>query len=142
MSQWMQCSFIQTVPTWADSVCNIHPDKHDGFDDTEVRKRVKEQVRDEEKAFRSKRDRLRSIIARAYEPDSGPVAEEVKSVASPYVERLESGSPRIDYEALERNAKVMEDLLAFQGSLRTEFQNRMSIANDDEDVMILTSLWK
>ena len=141
MSQWMQCSFIQTSPTWADSVCSLHPDTHDGFDDTEVRKRIKKQVREDEREFRSKRDRLRNIIARAFEPERGPVAEDVKAAAAPYVERLESGAQRIDYAALERNQAVMDELLAFQDSLRTEFRNRMAIANDDEDVMILASQW-
>ena len=142
MSQWMQCNWIQQTPTWADSVCNIHPDTHDGFDDTEVRKRVREQVREDEKAFRSKRDRLRSIIVRAFEPEAaGPVAEEVKAAAAPYVERLESGAPRIDYAAIERNAAVMDALLAYQGALRTEFRARMDLENDDEDVMILASQW-
>ncbi len=116
-------------------------DTHDGVDDEDVRKRVKERVREEEKAFRSKRDRLRNIIEKAFEPEPGPVAEEIKATAAPYVERLESGTPRIDYAALERNKAVMEELLALQDSLRSEFQKRMAIANDDEDVMLLTALW-
>lgn len=142
MSQWMQCTpqWAQITQTWADSVCNIHPDTHDGFDE-DVQKRVKKQVREDEKAFRSKRDKLRNLIERAFEPEPGPIAEEVKSVAAPYVERLESGSPRIDYEALERNKAVMDSLLAYQDALRLEFRNRMAIENDDEDVMILASQW-
>ena len=140
MSQWMQCSFIQTSPTWADSVCSLHPDTHDGFDE-DTHRRVKKQVREDEREFRSKRDRLRNIIARAFEPEPGPVAEEVKATAAPYVERLESGTQRIDYAALERNHAVMDELLAFQDALRAEFRNRMAIANDDEDVMILASQW-
>ena len=115
-------------------------DMHDGFDEN-AQKRVKKQVREEEKAFRSKRDRLRNIIARAYEPEPGPVAEDIKAAAAPYVERLESGAQRIDYAALERNQAVMDELLAFQDALRVEFRNRMAIANDDEDVMILASQW-
>ena len=116
-------------------------DTHDGVDDTEVRKRVRKQVREDEKEFRSKRDRLRSVIARAFEPEAGPVAEAVKAAAAPYVERLESGAQRIDYVAIERNAKIMDELLAYQGALRTEFRARMDIENDDEDVMILASQW-
>ena len=117
------------------------PDTHDGFDDTEFRKRVREQVREDEKAFRSKRDRLRSIIERAFEPEPGPVAQEVKAAAAPYVERLESGAPRIDYAAIERNKAVMADLLAFHDALRSEYRARIELENDDEDVMILTALW-
>jgi len=116
-------------------------DTHDGFDDEEVRKHVKERVREEEKAFRSKRDRLRNLIERAFEPEPGPVAEEIKAAAAPYVERMESGAQRIDYQALERNKAVMDGLLAYQGALRSEFKARMELANDDEDVMILTALW-
>ena len=140
MSQWMQCNWIQQTPTWADSVCSIHPDTHDGFDE-DAHKRVKEKVRSEEREYRSKRDRLRNIIARAYEPEPGPVAEEVKAAAAPYVERMESGAQRIDYAALERNQAVMDELLAFQDALRVEFRNRMALANDDDDVMILASQW-
>ena len=65
----------------------------------------------------------------------------IVKVESPYVERLESGAKRIDYAALERNKAVMDELLAFQSALRNEFNERMAIANDDEDVMILTALW-
>ncbi len=141
MSQWMQCNWIQQSPTWADSVCSIHPDTHDGFDD-DARKRVKERVREEEKEFRSKRDRLRAVIAKAWEPDPGPVAQEVKALAEPYVEKLESGALRVDYNALERrNKAVMADLLSYQDALRGEYQARMDLANDDEDVMILPALW-
>ena len=137
MSQWMQCNFIQTSPTWADSVCSLHPDTHDGVDSDDIRRRV----RNEEREFRSKRDRLRNVIERAYEPEPGPVAEEIKAAAAPYVERLESGAQRIDYAALERNQAVMDELLAFQDALRVEFRNRMALANDDDDVMILASQW-
>lgn len=117
-------------------------DTHDGFDDTEVRKRVREQVKEDEKAFRAKRDRLRSLIARAFEPEAdGPVAEEVKAVAAPFVERLESGAPRVDYAALERNKAIMDELLAFQKRLSAEYRARVERENDDEDVMLLTTLW-
>lgn len=138
MSQWMQCNWIQQSPTWADSVCSIQPDTHDGVDSDDIRRRVKA----EEKAFKSARQRLREVIAQAYDPNPGPVAQEVKALAAPYVERLESGNLRVDYKALEsRNKAVLAELLAFQDALRTEFNSRMAIANDDEDVMILTALW-
>ena len=139
MAQWMQCDFIQTTPTWADAACNISPaDTHDGIDD-ETRKRVKERVRDEEKSFKSRRERLREVLERAWDgpQEEAPVAAEVREIAAPYVERLESGAPRIDYAAIECNRAVMAELLAFQGALRQEFERRMELENDDEDVMIL-----
>lgn len=118
------------------------PDTHDGVDDTDVRRKVKERVREEEREFRSKRDRLRNVIERAFAPEPGPVAEEVKAVAAPYVERLESGAPRIDYEALERNKAVMAEILDFQDALRREYEARMAQENDDEDVMIVAAMWR
>lgn len=114
-------------------------DTHDGFDDTEVRKHVKERVREEEKAFRSKRERLREVLEQAFAPEVGPepVAAQVREVAAPYVERLESGAPRVDYARLEKNAAVMRQLLKFQNTLRTEYNARMAIEQDDEEVILL-----
>lgn len=140
MAQWMQCSFIQTSPTWADSVCSLRPDTHDGFDE-DTHKRVKESQSQRDKAFKSARERLREVIERAWDGPApeGSVAAEVKTVASPYVERLESGSLRIDYRSLQRQDD-MATLLAFQDSLRSEYQARMALEQDDEEVMIL-ALW-
>ena len=116
------------------------PDTHDGFDEDSHRLVKEEQAR-KDKDFRSARQRLREVIERAWEPEPGPVAVEVKALAAPYVERLESGSLRVDYKALEkRNAAVMAELLAFQDALRGEFQARIDLENDDEDVMILASV--
>jgi hypothetical protein len=137
MAQWMQCNYIQQTPTWADSVCSLRPDTHDGFDDESVRKKLRE----EEEGFKSRRDRLREVIARAYDPEHGKVAAEVQAIAAPYVERLESGAPRIDFQALERNKAVMDSVLAFQEALRSEYRARIERDNDDEDVMLLTALW-
>ena len=127
---------------WGDSWGSIAvPDTHDGFDEDSHRLVKEEQAR-REKDFRSARSRLREVLERAWgEPEPGPVAAEVKAIAEPYVERLESGRLRVDYAALEkRNAAVMAELLAFQDALRGEFQARMELANDDEDVMILASV--
>ena len=114
-------------------------DTHDGFDE-DAQKRVKERVRAEEKAFRSKRDRLREVIASAYDPAPSAVAAEVQALAAPYVERLESGAPRIDFAAIERNKKVMAEILSFQDTMRSEYQARAALEQDDEDVMTL-ALW-
>ena len=140
MAQWMQCSFVGSTITWADSTCSLPTpdttDTHDGFDDERVRRRV----RADEERFKSERERLRETIARAYDPEHGKVAEEVQALAAPYVERLESGTPRIDYAALERNARVIAEILAYADALAAEYEARAA-DDDDEDVMLLTTLW-
>lgn len=126
----MQCSFIQTSTVWADSACSIHPDTHDGVDSDDVKRRV----RKEEKAFKSARERLREVIEQAWDGPQTEVVAEIKAIAEPHVQRLESGALRIDYQALARHRK---ELLAFQDSLRAEYQKRLALEQDDEDVMIL-----
>jgi hypothetical protein len=116
------------------------PDTHDGFDEDSYRHAKKVQAR-KDKDFRSARERLRTVLERAWgEPEPGPVAAEVKALAAPYVDILESGALRIDHVALEsRNATVMAELLAFQDALRAEFAERMTrFEEDEEDVMLLT----
>ena len=117
-------------------------DTHDGFDE-ETRRKVKQKVRAEEKAFKSRRELLRETIERAWdgpqpEPALEPVAAQVREIAAPYVERLESGGLRIDYEGARR---VQKEILALQAALRREFAERMERENDDEDVMIVAALW-
>ena len=110
-------------------------DTHDGFDEDGYR-HAKEKERAEADRFKSRRELLRETIALAYDPEHGKV--EVQALAEPYVERLESGTPRIDYQALERNKAVMAEILAFQDSLRAEFEARVAAyEQDEEDVMIL-----
>lgn len=103
-------------------------DTHDGFD--EVKKRAS--------AFKSKRERLREVLTQAWD-GPGAVAAEVQALASPFVEILESGSPRIDFEAIERHKTVMAELLAFQDSLRAEYQQRLDDEEDDDVTMLLWS---
>ena len=118
--------------SWGAGSPVITIDTHDGFDE-EIKKRDHD--------FRSARERLREVIARAYDPDHGKV--EVQELASPFVEILESGTPRVDYEALERNKGVLAEILAFQGELRREFEQRMAIESEDEDLILLTAyLWR
>ncbi len=135
MAQWMQCDFIQTMPVWADAACNIGPDTHDGVDEDSHR-RVKESQAKKDKAFKSARERLRELLERAWDgpQEEAPIAAEVRAIAAPHVERLESGALRIDYDALDRHRK---ELLAFQDGLRQEYQRRVALEQDDEDVMIL-----
>ena len=110
-------------------------DTHDGFDEDSHAK-AKDAERRHAKEFRSARERLRGIIERAWD-GPGPVAAEVQSAASPFVEILESGTPRIDYAALERNKAVMAEILAFQDAMRAEYQARED-EDDEDDVMLLT----
>ena len=114
----------------------VTTDTHDGFDE-DIRKRVRERVRDDEDAFRSKRERLRDALTLAWD-GPGEIASEVQALASPYVDILESGALRIDYTALEaRNAAAVLEL---ETALRAEFAARMAAFEaDEEDVMLLTS---
>ena len=112
-------------------------DTHDGFDEDSHRL-VKEEQSRRDKEYLSKRQRIRELLTQAWEPDPGPVAQEVMALAAPYVERLESGSLRVDYKALQRK-QAQDALLAFQDDLRAEFEARMrAFEDDEEDVMILT----
>ena len=117
-----------------DAVVN-DADTHDGFDEHSHR-RAKESAAKQEKAFKSAKERLREVIERAWDGPQAeePAAVEVRAIAAPHVERLESGALRIDYDALHRHRK---ELLAFHDALRSEYQRRVSIEEDDEDVMIL-----
>lgn len=125
---------------WAEGAAT-GDDTHDGVDDTEVRKHVREKVREDEKAFRSKRERLREVLKQAWD-GPGAVAAEVQDVARPYVDILESGALRIDYAGLEaKRAAVMGEILAFEDSLRAEFDARMAAHEDDEESVMLLALW-
>lgn len=111
-------------------------DTHDGFDDIEVRRHVKDAQAHKDKAFKSARERLRETLAFAWDGPQTEAAVEVKAIAAPHVERLESGALRIDYAALARHRR---ELLAFHDALRAEYQ-AAEIERDEEEVEILT-LW-
>ena len=110
-------------------------DTHDGFDEHSHR-RAKDALAKQEKAFKSAKERLREVIERAWDGPQAetPAAAEVRDIAAPHVERLESGALRIDMDALHKHRK---ELLAFHDALRSEYQRRVSIEEDDEDVMLL-----
>lgn len=114
----MQCSFIQTVPTWADAVCNIHADTHDGFDSAFKKRREEEG---------DSKQRLHDFLQAAF--SEGVV--EVTQVAEPYVERLESGRIEIDWPAIEGEVRVKLEALEVLEASRRELEQ------DEEDVMIL-----
>lgn len=112
----------------------VPKDTHDGIDE-DTHRRTKDDLARRDKSFKSERERLREVLTQAWD-GPGVVASEVKELASPFVEILESGALRIDYEAIDRH---QAELLAFHDALRAEYQRRMDIEQDDEDVMLLTS---
>ena len=140
MTTAFQSDAFQTNAFQIDAAPVVASTLRGGWDE-KADKRIKRELREDAKRFKSKREQLREIIAKAYDPDHGKVAAEVQAVAAPYVERLESGKSQVDYAAIERNKAVMAEILSFQDALRREYQARMDIENDDEDVMIVAALW-
>jgi hypothetical protein len=97
-------------------------DTHDGFndDDTEAKRK----------------QRLHDAIAYAIDPDSAPLpaAAEVLTVAEPYIARMETGLPRIDWGAIEQEAMIRAQLYALAMELERQ---RQAFDEDEEDVTIL-----
>ena len=111
-------------------------DTHDGFD-TDSYRLAKEAQQRHDKEFSEARKRLREVLRAAWD-GPGKVAEEVREIASPYVDILESGALRIDYAALEsRRSEVMAELLAFQDRLGEEFQALMRESDEDDSIALL-----
>lgn len=136
MNQWMQCDFIQTIPTWADAVCNLKPDTHDGRDDSELHRRHDRLQEEREREFRSGRENLRAAIEAAFDPEQpAPAAAELREAAAPVVERLESGALRIDWAALDRDLEIR--LFLLQDAFEAE--QRALDEDDDETVALLWS---
>lgn len=98
-------------------------DTHDGFDSN--RKRYDEE--------REERKRLRDMLAYAVDPDAyiAPPAEAIE-LAAPFVERLESGAVRVDWERI--GADVAERLYAYAEEYE---RRRREFEEDEEDAMIL-----
>ena len=138
MAQWMQCDFIQTLPTWADAACNLRPDTHDGADPARRRKRIEEVPGfDESTREADKKAALRLMLTAAVAPELlPPPPAEAVALAEPYFERLESGAPRIDWKRLEREATVRAQLYAYAAAYEAA---RRAFEEDEEDVSIL--LW-
>ena len=111
------------------------PDTHDGFDEHSHR-RVKESQAAKDRAFKSTRERLREVLERAWDGPQTEAAAEVKQIASPFVEILESGKLRIDYAAL---AAQEDQLLSFHAELRREYEKR--IEDEDEENVEFLALW-
>lgn len=125
--QWMQCDFIQTEPEWADAVCSVTPDTHDG-DATEVRKRQRE--RDE--AFRAERERLREQLRYAMDgPAVEDVAEELAEIALPQATdaRLRAPHELIDLDRLMQRLDLRMRIEEMAARRRAE--------EDDDDMLLL-----
>lgn len=140
MAQWTQCSMIQTLPTWADAACNISGDTHDGAESH--RKRVEDVPGFDEPTSEAKRkDALRLMLTAAIAPEllpSPPAA--ALELAEPYVERLESGAPRIDWQRLERETTIRAQLYAYAAEYAAAIEAaRRAFEEDEEDVALL--LW-
>ena len=127
MAAWMQCSFIQTVPTWADAACNVSVDTHDGFDSNKKR----------EEERRESQARLRAMLVDAVDPQAAvPAPAEAVALAAPHLERLESGRIRIDWDAIARDVAAQARLEALAAEHE---RRRLEFEADEEDVTLL--LW-
>lgn len=135
MTTAFQSNAFQKNAFQIDAVAVVTRDTHDGFDE-ESHKRIKEELGERAKAFKSARERLREALEFAWDGPQTEAAAEVKAIAAPHVERMESGALRIDYAAL---AKHRRELLAFHAALRSEYDARIAAEQDEEEVMIL--LW-
>ena len=114
--------------SWYHTDADDTTDTHDGFD-KERKKRDSD--------YRSRRERLRETLTQAWD-GPGPVAAELKALASPFVEILESGALRIDEAAIQaRHAAVMDEVLALQAAMRAEYQAARD-DEDEDDIVLLT----
>ena len=128
MTTAFQSNAFQNNAFQIDAAVVTTTDTHDGFDDDEVRKRVREELDERDRKFKDARNRVRDMLEQVWDGPQTEIVAEVKSIAEPHVERLESGVLRIDYEAL---GKRITEILRLEEALRAE--------QDEEDVMIL--LW-
>ena len=102
-------------------------DTHDGFDSN--------RKRDEE--ARAQRTQLHAMLAAAI--DSSPAValpDEAAALAAPFVERLESGAPRIDWQRLERESVIRAQLQAYAQAYERQMRE---FEEDEDDVALL--LW-
>ena len=129
MSQWMQCNFIQTVPQWADSSCNL-PAPGGHFQPPDDTKRRKEERKREE----SRRETIALLFQHA---DDLPAAErlEVEAIA----ERFSSAEiiGRIDYPALLAQAELVSRLVALEQAREAAVMKRRADDDDDEEVLTM-----
>ena len=138
MSQWMQCSFIQTVPIWADSACNIG-DTHDGGRKPWYQKIEKSEVDKRAKEYRSSRERLRDDIVFAMDgPIEGEVLDVIRAELDPE-DFAKFGAP--DYEpelrGLLSQTEALRKLAMLVLEERARVEMEMAEQDDEESIMLL-----
>ncbi len=131
MSQWMQCSFIQTNPTWGDLVCSI--DFHDGgtkkpwHQNLEFRKRAE--------SYRTDKEALAEDIRFALE---SPIESEVLDVIRENIEPEElKALAAPDYEPELKSLLSQTEALRKIARLVMEEHERQMEADDEEAIMLL-----
>ena len=139
MSQWMQCNFIQTSPTWADATCNIKPSG--GYTHPGPVGRIPVGRKREPDELRRQREEL-GIIAR----------EVIENVAAQQVARLEQDGQKqfdeLSRELLLRNIEWQAGYLTALAAERerlinAEIASRLTAklrAREQSEVVLLTLL--
>ena len=109
-------------------------DTHDGFDATEINKKLDGQREERDAERLKRREHLRELLEAAFAEDvPAPVAEAIRTVAAPAVKRLESGRITVDYAMLERqalDARISDFRQAFM-------REQQAMEEDDEDAILL-----
>ena len=143
MSQWMQCNFIQTVPTWADSTCNVIFGRSGlGGDDIPRRRKSPDKGWSKEEWQRQVKepdDALEKTLREAYAEitaDEAPlsVLARVDAITRPVAAQAAPHAPlRIDWQRL---ASDYERALALFRLQREERELRAQI-DDEDDLMVM-----
>ena len=128
MSQWIQCNFIQTVPTWADAACNL--DTHDGLDPWH--QRIEKKAVDElARLYKSSRAKLREDIIFAMDgPAESAVLEAIRPEVTP-----EDLNVSPDFEPM--LAGLLSQTEALRRIARAVLEERARHDDDEEAIMLL-----
>jgi hypothetical protein len=131
-TNWIQCNFIQTTPTWADAACNISPDTHDGGDYDRRRKKHDAEQKERIRRYRRDREHLRDTIRAAFEARYEPAV----AALSPYMAQDMAAGPQtpIDYGALLTAASALRALADFEERMGARMRE---IDDDDDEVLLL-----
>ena len=128
MSQWMQCNFIQTTPTWADAVCSLQPDTHDGGWHQKIEKK---KVDEPAKLYKSSRAKLREDIIFAMDgPAESAVLEAIRPEVTP-----EDLNDAPDFEPM--LAGLLSQTEALRKIARAVLEERAAQEADDEEAVTL-----
>ena len=122
---WMQCNFIQTVPQWADSGCNLPP-PGGHFQPPDDTKRRKEERKREE----SRRESLGRLFQNAQDLPAAEQAE-VEAIQARFSPPEFIG---VDYGALLQQAALVSRLIDLE---RQRQARHRANDDDDEDVLLL-----